>query len=56
MQTWEFQFYVVADGDTQEDALEQAKELIQQRWFEPNKAYCLEDTREDQSKNMKENT
>lgn len=45
---YEFTFVVVMDGDSKEDALEQARELLSRPDFEPVEAECLEKAEEDE--------
>ena len=40
---YEFTFVVVMDGDSKENALEQARELLSRPDFEPAEVKCLEE-------------
>lgn len=49
---YEFTFVVVMEGDSKEDALEQARELLSRPDFEPVEAECLEEAEETDPKKI----
>lgn len=49
---YKFTFVVVMDGDSKEDALEQARELLSRPDFEPVEVECLEESEENDPKKI----